>query len=43
LLKRVAEATGGASLKANVALVEHNARVGTAIAVELADARRAKR
>ena len=36
LLKRVAEATGGGSLKANVALVEHNARVGTAISVAVA-------
>lgn len=33
LLRRVKELTGGASLKANIALVQHNARVGTEIAV----------
>ncbi len=36
LLDRVKELTGGKSLDTNVALVKHNARVGTAIAVELA-------
>ena len=36
LLKRVAELTGGASLTANIALVKHNAAVGAAIAVALA-------
>lgn len=36
LLARIAEATGGSSLRANVALVTHNARVGGAIAVALA-------
>ena len=36
LLKRVAELTGGASLAANIALVKHNAAVGAAIAVALA-------
>ncbi|MEQ1899308.1 MAG: pseudouridine-5'-phosphate glycosidase [Devosia sp.] len=36
LLKRIFELTGGRSLKANVALVEHNARVAARIAVALA-------
>jgi pseudouridylate synthase len=36
LLKRIFELTGGASLKANIALVENNARVAARIAVELA-------
>lgn len=36
LLDRVKELTGGKSLETNVALVKHNARVGTAIAGELA-------
>jgi pseudouridylate synthase len=36
LLDRVKELTGGKSLETNVALVKNNARVGTAIAVELA-------
>ena len=36
LLKRVAELTGGASLRANIALIKHNARVGAQIAVALA-------
>jgi pseudouridylate synthase len=35
LLDRVKELTGGKSLETNVALVKNNARVGTAIAVEL--------
>ena len=34
LLKRVAELTSGASLRANIALVRNNARVGARIAVE---------
>lgn len=33
LLKHIAESTEGKSLKANVALVEHNARIGARIAV----------
>ena len=33
LLKHIAEATGGQSLAANVALVKHNARIGAQIAV----------
>jgi len=33
LLKHIAEATGGQSLAANVALVKHNARIGARIAV----------
>eukprot|EP00624_Nannochloropsis_granulata_P004293 evm.model.NODE_31514_length_16249_cov_62.452766.3 len=37
LLQRVNEATGGASLKANIELIKNNARVGTAIAVALAE------
>lgn len=32
ILKRVSQLTGGASLKANVALIKHNAAVGAAIA-----------
>jgi hypothetical protein len=36
LLKRVAELTGGASLRANIALIKHNAAVGAQIAVALA-------
>ena len=36
LLKRIFELTGGASLKANIALVENNARLAARIAVELA-------
>lgn len=36
LLARLAEATAGRSLDANIALVENNARVATEIAVELA-------
>ena len=36
LLKRVAELTGGASLRANIALIKHNAHVGAQIAVALA-------
>uniref|UniRef100_A0A0G4F959 Carbohydrate kinase PfkB domain-containing protein n=1 Tax=Chromera velia CCMP2878 TaxID=1169474 RepID=A0A0G4F959_9ALVE len=35
LLKRVAELTGGNSLKANIALVKNNALVGASVAVEL--------
>lgn len=37
LLNRIVELTGGRSLRTNIALVRHNARVGTAIAVALAD------
>ena len=33
LLRRIFELTGGRSLKANIALVENNARVAAAIAV----------
>jgi len=36
LLSRIFEATGGASLTANIALVENNARLAAEIAVELA-------
>jgi pseudouridylate synthase len=36
LLKRIFELTGGESLKANIALVENNARLAAHIAVELA-------
>jgi len=36
LLKHIAEATGGQSLAANVALVKHNARIGAQIAVAYA-------
>lgn len=36
LLRRVAELTGGASLRANIALIKHNARVGAQIAAALA-------
>ena len=48
VLRRVAELTGGASLRANIALIKHNARVGAQIAVALApmlaaDAARAPR
>mgnify|MGYP001295986559 CR=1 FL=1 len=35
LLDQVKELTGGASLKTNIALVKHNARVGAEIAVQL--------
>lgn len=35
LLKRIVELTGGKSLTSNIALVEHNAEVATAIAVAL--------
>jgi pseudouridine-5'-phosphate glycosidase len=37
LLGRIVEITGGASLKANIALVRANARLGTAIAVAYAE------
>ena len=40
LLKRVAEATGGASLAANIALVLNNATVGSQVAVELSKLRK---
>ena len=40
LLGRIVEITGGASLKANVALVRANARLGTAIALAYAQADR---
>lgn len=36
LLKRVAELTGGASLRSNIALIKNNASVGSDIAVNLA-------
>ncbi|MFI5370777.1 MAG: pseudouridine-5'-phosphate glycosidase [Candidatus Eisenbacteria bacterium] len=36
LLERMRERTGGASVTANLALLRHNARVATALAVELA-------
>ena len=36
LLARIAEATGGAALAANIALVRSNARLAARIAVELA-------
>jgi pseudouridine-5'-phosphate glycosidase len=39
LLKRMNEATGGASLKANIALVKNNARLAAEIAVALAGLR----
>jgi pseudouridine-5'-phosphate glycosidase len=39
LLKRVNEATQGASLKANIALVKNNARLAAEIAVALANFR----
>ncbi len=32
ILQRVAQLTGGASLRANIALIKHNARVGAEIA-----------
>ena len=40
LLRRVAEATGGASLRSNIELILNNAAVGADIAVELAALRR---
>lgn len=43
LLQRVNEATGGASLKANIELIKNNARVGTAIAVALAEEKEEER
>jgi pseudouridylate synthase len=36
LLGRIVELSGGRSLETNIALVRHNARVGTALAVALA-------
>ena len=39
ILSRLNDLTGGASLKANLALVKNNARVGAGIAVELANLR----
>ncbi len=36
LLRRIVSATGGASLKANIALVRNNARLAARIAVALA-------
>jgi pseudouridine-5'-phosphate glycosidase len=41
LLDRIFTLTGGRSLAANVALVLNNARLGAAIATEIAQARRA--
>ena len=38
LLARIAELTGGASLRSNIALVKHNARVGSLVAVHLSRA-----
>ena len=38
LLQRVQQLTGGASLAANIALIQHNAAVGADIAVALAAA-----
>ena len=38
LLRAVAEATGGRSLEANVALLMNNARVAASVAVALAEA-----
>lgn len=35
ILQRVAQLTGGASLKANIALIKHNAAVGARIAAAL--------
>ncbi|CAJ1454357.1 unnamed protein product [Effrenium voratum] len=35
LLKRINELTGGESLRANIALIKHNAEVGALVAVEL--------
>jgi pseudouridine-5'-phosphate glycosidase len=43
LLGRIVEITSGASLVANIALVEHNARLGAAVAGEYATLRRAGR
>jgi len=43
VLSFVARATGGASLQANIALVLNNAKVGTAVAVALAEAKRVLR
>ena len=40
LLGRIVEITGGASLKANIALVRANARLGTAVAIAYAQAHR---
>eukprot|EP00931_Biecheleriopsis_adriatica_P063617 TRINITY_DN38565_c0_g1_i1.p1 TRINITY_DN38565_c0_g1~~TRINITY_DN38565_c0_g1_i1.p1 ORF type:complete len:312 (+),score=71.46 TRINITY_DN38565_c0_g1_i1:26-961(+) len=40
LLKRINELTGGESLRANIALVKHNAEVGAAVALELSKLRR---
>ncbi|XP_048590104.1 pseudouridine-metabolizing bifunctional protein C1861.05 [Nematostella vectensis] len=39
VLKRVNELTGGKSLEANIALVKHNAKIGSQIAVELSKLR----
>lgn len=38
LLQRINQLTGGASLKANISLIKHNASVGSRIAVALASA-----
>lgn len=40
LLRNIVERTGGASLKANIALVHNNARVGAAMAVAYSNARK---
>eukprot|EP00434_Breviolum_minutum_P004328 symbB.v1.2.003813.t1/scaffold192.1/size616647/24 len=39
LLKRINELTGGESLRANIALIKHNAEVGALLALELAKLR----
>jgi pseudouridine-5'-phosphate glycosidase len=40
VLKHVADATGGASLASNIALVLNNAQVGAQVAVALAELRK---
>ncbi len=43
LLQRIRELTGGASLDTNIALIKHNAAIGSKIAVALAAAAHAGR
>ena len=43
LLQRIRELTGGASLDTNIALIKHNAAVGSQVAVALAAAAHAGR
>lgn len=43
VLQYVSDATGGMSLEANIALVMNNARVGAKIAVQIANAEKARR